>query len=201
MDTRASKKDVTKRLDGSPTQRREDAGESLSQEGHYPKYLLIGRVRAPRGIRGELKVGVYPEDVARLEALREVYLSTDGTHLVRFEVRRARFFAGQLLLSLNGIEDRNAAEQWPGALVYVPKEALPLSEDEYYYHQIEGLTVITSEGELLGRVTEILPTGANDVYVVRGSEGEILLPAIKQVILRVDLAAGIMVVKLMDGLR
>jgi len=170
----------------------------VSPQDLHQKYLLIGQVRAPRGIRGELKVWVNLTDAEQLEALREVYLGDD---LVRFEVKRARLMAGQLLLRLSGIEDRNAAERWPGAPVYVLKEALPLGEDEYYYHQIEGLNVITDEGETLGRVTEILTAGANDVYVVQGSEGEILLPAIKQVILRVDPEAGIMVVKLLDGLR
>lgn len=171
---------------------------AASSHDSRQEYLLIGQVRAPRGIRGELKVWVNLADANQLEALREVYLGDD---LVRFEVKRARLMGNQLLLRLSGIEDRNAAEQWPGAQVYVLKEALPLDEDEYYSHQIEGLTVVTSEGETLGRVTEILSTGANDVYVVQSSEGEILLPAIKQVILRVDPDAGIMVVKLLDGLR
>jgi len=174
------------------------AGEAPAQEARGASYLLAGRVRAPKGVRGELKVGIYIEDAEHLEALREVYLGDDH---VRFEVQRAHLVPGQLLLQLNGISDREAAAQWAGAPVYVLKEALPLGEDEYYYHQIEGLTAVTVEGETLGQVIEVLPTGANDVYVVQGSKGEILLPAVKQVILRVDPGAGIMIVKLPDGLR
>jgi len=81
------------------------------------------------------------------------------------------------------------------------QDALPLEEGEYYCHQIEGLHAVTTEGERLGRVTEVLATGANDVYVVRGSQGELLLPAVKDVILRVDLEAGVLVVRLPEGLR
>lgn len=194
----AGRDDTEKRSGRTAAQSTHGAGEVSPQGVRQLTYLLIGQVRAPKGLRGELKVGVNIEDAEHLEALHEVYLGED---LVRFEVQRARLVSGQLLLHLSGIEDRNAAEQWPGVSVYALTEALPLSEDEYYYHQIEGLTVVTPEGETLGRVTEVLPTGANDVYVVEGSEGQILLPAIKQVILRVDPDAGIMMVKLPDGLR
>jgi len=175
-----------------------NAGEAPSSKAGGASYLLVGRVRAPKGVHGELKVGVQIEDAEHLETLREVYLGDDH---VRFEVRRARLVPGQLLLQLSGIDERDAAAQWAGTPVYVRKEALPLGEDEYYYHQIEGLTALTVEGETLGQVVEVLPTGANDVYVVQGSKGELLLPAIKQVILRVDPGAGVMVVKLPDGLR
>jgi len=166
--------------------------------GHSSSHVAIGRVRAPKGLLGELKVEVVEEDRARLCALREVYLGDD---LVRFAVRRVRLAPGLLLLQLEGMDDRDAAAQWSGATVCVLKDTLPLADDEYYCRQIEGLTAVTAEGEVLGCITEVLATGANDVYVVRGDAGEILLPAIKQVILRVDLGAGVLVVKLPDGLR
>jgi len=162
-------------------------------------HLVIGKVTAPRGVRGELKVAIETDDPQRFSLLREVYL---GDALVRFEVKRARLHGGQALLQLCGIQDRTAAEEWRNAYVYVPVEdALPLGDGEYYYHQIEGLTVMSIEGEVLGQVTEVLPTGANDVYVVQGTEGELLLPALKSVIIRVDLDAGTMLVRVPDGLR
>jgi len=161
-------------------------------------HLVIGRVVAPRGIRGELKVVVETDDPERFHLLREVYL---GDGLVRFQVRRVRLRGGQAWLQLAGIDTRTAAEQWRDTYLYVPLEqALPLAEGEYYYYQIEGLTAITEEGQVLGRVAEVLPTGANDVYVVRGEEGEVLLPALKDVIVRIDLEAGTMVVRAPDGL-
>jgi 16S rRNA processing protein RimM len=162
------------------------------------KHLIIGQVIAPRGVRGELRVEIKTDDPARFMGLSEVYLGDSLTHFV---VERARLHQGHALLELQGLQDRNTAEQWRGALVRVEiQDALPLEKDEYYYHQIVGLTVSTVEGQTLGRVTEILPTGANDVYVVHGAQGEILLPAIKEVIVRVDLAAGSLVVRLPDGL-
>lgn len=173
-------------------------GRAHSQIKGQFTHLVIGRVVAPRGLRGELKIAIETDDPERFGLLGEVYL---GDGLVRFEVKRARLHGGQALLQLGGIESRTAAEQWRNAYVYVPlEEALPLSEGEYYYHQIEGLTVITVGGEVLGRVTEVLPTGANEVYVVQGDEGEILLPALKDVIIRIDLDAGTMVVRLPNGL-
>jgi len=163
------------------------------------EYLVIGQIIAPRGVRGELKVRCESEDPQRFLSLKEVYL---GEGRARFAVRAVRFFKGQILLQLHGIEDRNEAERWRDAYVQIPiEEGLPLGENEYYYHQIEGLTAVTEEGEVLGRVVEILPTGANDVYVVRSEREEILLPAIHQVILRVDLEKGLLVVHLLEGLR
>jgi len=163
------------------------------------EYLVIGQIIAPRGVRGELKVRCESEDPQRFLSLKEVYL---GEGRARFAVRAVRFFKGQILLQLHGIENRNEAERWRDAYVQIPiEEGLPLGENEYYYHQIEGLTAVTEEGEVLGRVVEILPTGANDVYVVRSEREEILLPAIHQVILRVDLEKGLLVVHLLEGLR
>lgn len=162
-------------------------------------HLVIGRVVGPRGVRGELRVDIETENPERFYGLRQVFL---GEQRVPFAVRRARLHEGQALLQLEGIEDRDAAERWRGALVYVTiQEAIPLEENEYYYHQIRGLEVVTVEGEALGKVTEIIPTGANDVYVVQGTQGELLLPAIGDVIVEVNLKEGILRVKLLEGLR
>lgn len=176
-----------------------DSRGASSAETGQPTHLVIGRVVAPRGLGGELKVAIDTEQPDRFLQLGEVYL---GDGLVCFKVQRARLHRGQALLQLRGIADRNAAEAWRGAHVSVSMDdALPLEEGQYYCHQIEGLDAVTIEGEKLGRVTEVLATGANDVYVVRGDQGELLLPAVKDVILRVDLQAGILVVRLPEGLR
>jgi 16S rRNA processing protein RimM len=106
------------------------------------------------------------------------------------------------LFKLNGCDDRNAAEALRGALVQIAREdAVPLQDDEYYEHQVVGMTVVEQHGTVLGTVTEIIVTGANDVYVVVGPDGELLLPAIESVILEIDLDTDQMVVQLMDGLR
>ncbi|MHB1294377.1 MAG: ribosome maturation factor RimM [Anaerolineae bacterium] len=179
-------------------QRRRPAKDVASPSSSVSR-LVVGKVVGARGVQGELKVRLETDDPTRFSALREVLL---GEGHQPFQVQRARVHLGQGLLLLHGIADRNAAEQWRDALVYVAVEkAAPLEEDEYYYHQLVGLKVITVEGEDLGTLTEVLPTGANDVYVVHGSGGEVLLPAIKDVIQQVDLAQGRMLVKIPEGLR
>lgn len=166
--------------------------------GDHVLFLVIGRVAAPRGVRGELRVNIETDAPERFGDLERVLLGEDH---VPFRVESAQVHRGQALLTLEGIEDRDAAEAWRGAYVYVlSDDALPLEEGEYYHHQIVGLEVVTEDDEALGRVTEILSTGANDVYVVQGRRGEVLLPALEGVILRVDLASGRMHVRVPEGL-
>lgn len=163
-----------------------------------PSYLAIGKIVAPRGVRGELRVHVETEIPERFQVLEQVYV---GPEHVCLAVRRARLFKGQALLQLEGIDDRDAAEAWRNAYVYVPmEEALPTGDDEYYHHEIMGLSVVTEDGKTLGRVAEILATGANDVYVIRGPRGEVLLPAIQDVILDIDLDGQTITVRVPPGI-
>jgi len=173
--------------------------ESGMQKSAQVQHLVIGRIVAPRGLRGELRLDIETDNPERFGALREVYL---GEKRIPFRVLHARLHQGQALLMLDGISSREAAEAWRNTLVYVTMEdAIPLEKGEYYCHQIVGLLAITPEGERLGRVTEVLSTGANDVYVVdTGGGQELLLPAIKQVVIRIDLDAGAMTVCVPDGL-
>lgn len=166
---------------------------SLSQE-----FLVIGQIVAPRGLRGELKVRVETEDPGRFSDLESVYLGPDR---VRYAVAGARVHNDFALLVLQGVADRDAADALRGLTVYVDQdEALPLAAGEYYQFQVEGLSVRDQDGLDLGRLTEVLETGANDVYVVAGPAGELLLPAIKDVILNIDIAAGTMTVRVPEGL-
>jgi 16S rRNA processing protein RimM len=181
------------------TEGRRSAEEAASSrvDGEV-RFLAIGRIVAPRGVRGELRVEIESDDPNRFLALQTVYL---GEEHRPFRVRGARLHQGRALLVLAGIADRNAAEAWRGAYVYVAiEDALPLGENEYYHHQIVGLQAVTEEGEALGRVSEVLITGANDVYVIQGPRGEILLPAFEDVILAIDLPQGRMVVRIPEGL-
>jgi 16S rRNA processing protein RimM len=164
-----------------------------------PGYLAVGRIVRPWGVRGELKVKILTEDPARFERLETVYV---GLRFVPYRLERARLHHGAVLLKLAGCDDRNAAEALRGLLVQIAMEdALPLEEGDYWFHQILGLEVWTSEGDLLGVVQEVLETGANDVYVVRGRGGrERLIPALKSVVLDIDLASGRMSVELPEGL-
>lgn len=167
--------------------------------GGQTRFLAIGRVIAPRGVRGELKVAVETDTPERFLRTSRVFLGEE--HAVH-TVRAARLHQGNALLRLAGIETRNDAEGWRNSYVYVALEdAVPLEEGEYFHHQIQGLRVRTTEGEALGRVIEVLQTGANDVWVVRCRGGEVLIPALKDVIVSVDLEAGTVTVVLPEGLR
>ena len=118
------------------------------------------------------------------------------------KVRHMRFHQGKALVSLEGITDRTAALQLRGREVILPLSQLPeLEQDEYYVAQLIGLNVETIEGILLGQVADVIFTGANEVYVVRGGpHGEILLPALESVIPSIDLDQGRMLVSLPEGL-
>jgi 16S rRNA processing protein RimM len=164
-----------------------------------PRYLAVGRIRRPWGVRGELKVEILTDDPTRFQRLETVYV---GPQFVPYRLERARLHKGHVLLKLANCDERDAAETLRDLLVQVNiKNALPLEEGEYWVYQIEGLEVWTTEHEPLGVVQEVLETGANDVYVVRDRSGrQVLVPALKDVVLEIDVDAGRMVVKLPEGL-
>jgi len=164
-----------------------------------PEFLAIGRVLRPHGVRGELLLEALTESPGPLNGVDTVYL---GDAAEPHPLAGARMHRGRLLIQLEDCVDREAAEAFRGQLVQIWfGDAAPPPPGSYYYHQIVGLAVVTEEGETLGEVTEILETGSNDVYVVNGPSGEILLPALKSVILKVDLEAKRMTVHLIEGLR
>lgn len=165
------------------------------------EFLAVGRVVRPHGVRGELALEVLTEFPAHLAEAEVVYV---GEAAVPHTLRRVRAPRnGQIVIQLADCLDRNAAEAYRGQLVQIKTEqAAPLPPGRYYHHQIVGLDVQTDAGEALGQVTEILETGANDVYVVTGVDGqELLLPALRSVILQIDLEARRMTVHLLEGLR
>jgi 16S rRNA processing protein RimM len=168
-----------------------------------PQYLAIGRITMPFGVQGEVKVAIHTGWPHRFALLEQVYIGDEAaSQLQATKVERARLHKGQAILKLAACPDRDAAEVLRGQWLFVPRsEAVPTDEGEYYIYQIVGLEVWEGERHL-GRVVEVLemPAEANDVYVVRGPRGELLLPALRQVILKVDLEAGRMEVAVPPGL-
>lgn len=177
----------------------QNQGSGTSPRRPEPNYLAIGRVVRPFGLRGELRVRLMTDHPEHLSRLSTVYL---GPETQPWEVEGVRLHQEAALFKLAGCDDRSAADTLRGALVQIArKDAVPLEDDEYYEHQIIGMTVVEQDGTTLGKLTEIITTGANDVFVVIGPGGELLLPAIESVILDIDLDAGQMVVHVLDGLR
>jgi 16S rRNA processing protein RimM len=156
------------------------------------KLLAVGKVVRPHGIAGEIKVQPTPGYEDLLLIVGRVYL---GNSRRSYRVLARRPHQGALLLRLERVASRNEAEALRGAAVMVAHTDLPeLPSGEYYPHQLIGLRVLRVSGEEIGRLSEILHTGSNDVYVVQRAAGQLLLPALREVVRAVDLVAGTMIV-------
>jgi 16S rRNA processing protein RimM len=164
-----------------------------------PAFLEIGRIKASHGVRGGMRVQVLCDNPNRFLVLKQVYVGQERTP---FRVLEARLLAKQALLLLDGISSPEKVAPWRESIVYVSAaDSDPLEPGEYYHHQILGLAVISDQGERLGEITEIITTGSNDVYVVVKDQQELLLPALKDVILVIDLSLQTMTVHIPEGLR
>jgi 16S rRNA processing protein RimM len=159
--------------------------------------VQVGRVVSAYGLRGDLRIVSLTDVAGRWQTLRQVavhvgkYQALHELTLVREEAK------GTLLVRLSGVADRTAAEKLRGAVLLVREQDSPtLPPGEYYMHQIIGLQVVTRAGRKLGPVTDVLQTGANDVYVTPGG----LIPAIREVVVEIDLAAGQMIIEPMPGM-
>jgi 16S rRNA processing protein RimM len=161
-----------------------------------PGYVAVGRVSTSWGVRGVAKVIPFVDKPERLAPGRTVTVSGR-----RHTIESSRWQKGIAYLKLSGIDDRESAFALRGQLLTVPEDELePLGEGEYYRFQLLGLAVESTVGAPLGRVTDVLTTGANDVYVVRGERGEILVPATDDIVKEIDLERGRMVIEDVPGL-
>lgn len=164
-----------------------------------PEYLAVGLLRRPHGVRGDLLFQVYSDFPERIRPGVILYLGEERQPL---KITRRKPHNDGMVLGFEGLHTPEEAARFTGKVAFVPaQDRPPLPEGEYYHHQILGLQVEDETGQPLGQVTEILETGANDVYVVRNAEGrEVLLPALKQVLLEINLPQGRMRVHLLPGL-
>ncbi|VDG19781.1 ribosome maturation factor RimM [Lactiplantibacillus mudanjiangensis] len=170
-------------------------------------YYRVGTLVNTHGIRGEVKVVVitdFPEKRfakgQKVTLFKDVDATTGG---VSMTISKSREQKGLFFLTFKGFDNINDVEKYKGWTIKVAAETLhDLPEGEYYYHEIVGLKVVTTDGETLGKIKEILSPGANDVWVVQRDHGQsdVLLPKIPQVIKNVDIEAGQVTVELMEGL-
>ncbi len=163
--------------------------------------LRVGVIASTHGIRGEVKVFPLTEDVNRFRDLKKVYLESGGEQ-TPLEVGSVKFFKQFAILKFKGIEDINEVEKYKGCYLLVDrKDAIPLEKDEYYIADMIGMDVYAEDGKKIGILEDVMKTGANDVYVVRPETGsQILIPAIRQCILNVDVEGNRMDVHLLEGL-
>ena len=166
-------------------------------------YLRVGVITSPHGVHGEVKVFPTTDDPSRFLELEMVLLDLGGgNERKELTIRQVRFFKNLVILGFEGITSRDQVEGWRQKELWITRDqAVGLSEDENFIADLIGLSVRTDEGCELGTVTDVIQTGANDVYCVSGEDGkEILLPAIKDCILKVDLEKQEMLVHVLPGL-
>ena len=163
--------------------------------------LRVGVITSTHGVRGEVKVFPTTDDMNRFKKLKTVILDTKKGHKT-LNVENVKFFKNMVILKFKGYDNINDVEMWRQMdLLITRDQAVKLSPDENFIVDLIGLTVMTDEGEKLGVMQDVLQTGANDVYIVKMASGkEVLLPAIKDCILNVDLEKGEMLVHVLDGL-
>jgi 16S rRNA processing protein RimM len=164
--------------------------------------LQVGVITTTHGVRGEVKVFPTTDDAERFKQLKNVILDT-GKEQLKIENAQVKFFKNLVILKFKGIDNINDVELYKGKGLYISREnAVKLKKNEYFIADLMGLSVTTDEGEALGNITDVLQTGANDVYVIEQKDGsELLIPAIKDCILDVNMEQGSMQVHLLDGLR
>jgi len=163
--------------------------------------LRVGVITSPHGIHGEVKIFPTTDDPERFKKLKNVIIDTKKAQ-IPMEISGIKFFKNMVIATLSGIEDRTQAEKYRSADILIEREdALPLAEDEYYICDIIGFTVTSDEGNRLGMLDDVLTTSANDVYIVKTDEGkEILIPAIRDCIISIDMDSKNIVVHLLKGM-
>lgn len=163
--------------------------------------IAVGRIVRPHGICGEVKVASLSDWPELFEQYRSLYIEKEGGEGKWIGVERGRTRGNQIILKLSGINNRNGAESLRGALLKVGRDdCLPIPEDTYYVFDIVGLSVRTTQGEIIGSVVDVLKMPAQDLYVVDNGEKEVLIPAVKAFIKKVDIQEGQIVIEPIEGL-
>lgn len=163
--------------------------------------LQVGIISSTHGVKGEVKVFPTTDDSNRFRRLKTVLLDT-GTEIRNLDIEGVKFFKQFVILKFKGIDDINEIEKYRGCGLYVTREnAVTCKKDEYFIADLIGIKVQNEEGGELGILQDVIETGANDVYQIQMTDGrELLLPAIRQCVLEVDVEAGFMRVHILEGL-
>jgi len=164
-------------------------------------YVLIGKIVGVHGMKGTNKFRSYAESLSVFNPGRSLLIRDSRSRQTSIEINWVKPHTKTPLISFKGVLDRDQAEALIGAELFIPETELPeLDEDTYYWFELIGLEVYTNEEEYLGRIASIMPTGSNDVYVVRDKRKEVLIPALESVVVEIDLEHKRMRVDLPEGL-
>ncbi|MCR4687779.1 MAG: ribosome maturation factor RimM [Lachnospiraceae bacterium] len=162
-------------------------------------YLMVGVIANTHGVRGEVKVYPTTDDVNRFKKLKEIYMGDEKAPL---HIQSVKFQKNMVILGFKEYTSLNEVEGLRNKELFVDRaHAVKLQKDEYFISDLIGMKVVTDEGAEFGELTDVMTTGANDVYVVKTTDGkEVLLPAIKECVLKVDMNERVMSVHIMEGL-
>ena len=165
------------------------------------KILQVGVITSTHGIRGEVKVFPTTDDPARFKKCKSVLLDT-GKERKEMKIESVKFFKQFVIIKFQGFDNINDIEMYKGKSLYVTREnAVKLKKDEYFIADLIDCKVVDEEEQEIGVLTDVMQTGANDVYVVQMLDGkELLLPAIKECVLGIDIEGRVIKVHVMDGL-
>lgn len=165
------------------------------------QYLEVGKIINTHGIKGELKVVPLTDYPERFEELDKIYIDYKN-ELTRFDIEQVKYLKNTVLLKLKGIDDMTQAEKYKNCLIKIDRtNARKLPEGSFFICDLTGLDVRTMDGKPLGKLSSVFQTGSNDVFVVNGEDNrEVLIPALKSVVKKVDLKEGVILVELPEGL-
>jgi len=160
------------------------------------EFMTIGKILAPWGVEGKLKTEVATDFPERFAPSSKVYINQQP-----MTIDSTEWHKGKAIIKFSTIDSIKDAEKLQGQAIEIHQSQLhSLPEGQYYHFQLIGLEVRTTQGELLGNITEILSAPSNDNYIVSGTEGEILIPAIEDVVKSIDLSKGCLVIEPIEGL-
>lgn len=165
------------------------------------EFIVIGHIGKPHGIQGALSVTLLTDYPEQFHTLQQIYIEHSAAHKELFEIASAKIQKNKVILQLQGINTRNQAEEMVGRYIVLPRESCrELPDDTYYIFDLIGITVRTDDGAVIGKIEDIMEMPANDVYVVRNEDREYLIPAIKDVIKKIDMASREMLITPLEGL-
>ena len=164
------------------------------------RLLVVGKIVRPHGKKGLLRIRSYARSAESFLDAGTVFLRSASGEIREFGVTSANAHKNMFLMRLKGLGSKEEAEKYKGADILINKETLVREEDECFWYELQGIQVFLDTGESLGRISHIISTGSNDIYVVREREKEILIPAIHEVVKEIDLENGKMIIVAMEGL-
>lgn len=162
------------------------------------QFLEAGKIVTTHGIRGEVKIMPYTDTPELLAEFDRLFIGKDKNELV---IEHSRVFKNMVIAKIEGIDTPEAAEKLRNKLLYMHRDDLELDEDTYFIQDLIGIEVRDADsGFVYGRISDVMQTGANDVYVITGGDREYLVPAIPDVVISTDIDAELMTIRPLDGL-